>query len=328
MMPKHLNSFVTIDTNIVLNNVRYLQTHTKNIAPVVKADAYGLGAIPIVEKLYDNNIKEFFVAYFEEGVRLRENVPGDYTIYVFNDVKKRTLKDYQHFNLTPVLYDKESIRYWQQHGSNYPCVIHFDTGMKRTGVSIGTNIDGLNVVLVMSHLSVAEDSHHPVNEHQLKLFQSISTKARKSLANSGGVFLRTGYHFDLVRPGVACYGFKDFGFKEIQNCMKVYSHVLQIDYAKDGFVGYNLSYEVKSPIAVATIAIGYADGVPLDISHVKFGDHKATVVGKVSMDLLTVDVTNVPESLWSQPVFVSDDWQKFPYQSASVLSQRVKKIYL
>ena len=319
--------FVTIDLGTIVNNIRYLQTYAKNIAPVVKTDAYGLGAIQVVERLYAHHIKEFFVAYFEEGVILRENVPGDYRIYVLNDVKKRTRKDYEYFNLIPVLYDQESIHYWKQHGHFYPCAVHFDTGMHRTGASITTPIDHLNVVLVMSHLSISEDASHPMNEQQLKLFSSIPTKARRSLANSGGIFLGPSYHFDLVRSGIACYGFIDFGHPEIKNCMKVFAHVLQIDHVTEGYVGYCMQYEITRPTVIATLGFGHADGAPLYIKYVKFGEYKAPVIGKVSMDLLTVDVTHVPESLWHTPAFISEDWCTYSYQSALILSSRVKRIY-
>lgn len=327
--PLHHRAYAYIDLSVIAQNINFLKTQGVVLAPAVKANAYGLGSVPVVKTMLQCDVNTFFVAYFEEAVTLRDNISGEYSIYVLNDVKGYTAQDYSHYHLTPVLHDAQSLDHWRRVGDGLPCAVHVDTGMNRTGCAMNAAFHDLNVQLLMSHLCASEESQNPMNQKQLSLFKSIKTPApvKRSLANSGGIFLGPDYHFDLVRPGIACYGFENFGYTELRNCLTVWAPVLQVAQVHEGFVGYNMTHAITQPTTVATIGIGYADGLPREVTHVSFGEYKAPVIGRVSMDVVNVDLTHVPENLWhATHALVSDSWPGFSYQYALRLGARLKKL--
>ena len=326
----HHRAYAHIDLSIIAQNIAFLKKQGAVLAPVVKANAYGLGSVPVVRKMLQCDVTTFFVAYFEEAVKLREAIVEPFDIYVLNDVKNYTAKDYGHYNIKPVLYDKECLEHWRRKGEGLPCAVHVDTGLNRTGCAWQDSWQDLKVQILMSHLCISEERENSMNQKQLTLFKSIPIPpfVKRSLSNSGGIFLGDDYHFDLVRPGIACYGFKNFNHAEIRNCLTVWAPVLQVNQVQEGFVGYHMTHAITQPTPVGTIGIGYADGVPYDIEHVCFGDYKAPVIGRVSMDVLTVDLTHVPEYLWhSTHAWVSDSWPGLSYQYALRLGERISRFF-
>ncbi|MES2214853.1 MAG: alanine racemase [Pseudomonadota bacterium] len=300
-----------VNLRAISYNYRYLKTLTKaEISAVVKSDAYGLGAIPIALALEKEGCKSFFVARVEEGVKLRANgVLG--TIYVLHGVQNFDVEDFVEHQLVPVINSEPQALLWQQcakkHARKLPCIIHVDTGMNRLGMSeselyASEKMEGLEVLYVMSHLACAEEGEHEYNERQLTKFQSydhVFPDAKRSLVNSSGIFLGNKYHYDLARPGMALYGLNPmpFGENPLKNVTRLFAKVMQIrELQEDCFVGYSCTYRAKKGTQIATIAVGYSDGYLRRLSNtgiVSVNGHKAPVIGRVSMDMSTIDVTGI-----------------------------------
>jgi alanine racemase len=196
--------------------------------------------------------------------------------------------------------------------------LHVDTGLHRLGMSAkevrelarDTDMLGhLDIALVMSHLACADEAGHPMNREQLDVFHRLRTglpRARASLAASDGLMLGGDFHLDLVRPGYALYGGQAAQERSapVEAIVHVRARILQVhDVAVGGRIGYSASYRATSPRRIATIAAGYADGVFRHASAtsetpggwVAFGTKQAPIVGRVSMDLITVDVTGIDD---------------------------------
>jgi alanine racemase len=283
-------------------------------AAVVKADAYGLGAMEVSRALYEQECRHFFVAHFDEGVVVRKSLPKDATIYVLNGPYGATAKEFSALGLVPVLNTLGDIEYWFDHSrhmpKNQPAVIHIDTGMNRLGLSLKEAselaerrelLKPIDVRYVMSHLACADEPAHVMNAEQLALFKNLTAALglplRYSLANSGGIFLGEAYHFDLARPGCALYGINPTGLPEnpMRGVITLKCRILQarsIDISTT--VGYGAAYKVSPPANCVTISVGYADGYLR--SHtgrgvVYIGGEKCPVIGRVSMDSIIVDTT-------------------------------------
>ncbi len=294
------------------------------VGAAVKADCYGLGMKKIAPVLKNSGCKHFFVAHLEEAMRLRnyigESVNKNAEIYVLSGVSKAEFGIYDSHNLLPVLNSLEQIDLWYNYAKSVsrqlPCAVHLDTGMNRLGLS-AEEIDKfyhdeysqyLNITCVMSHLLAADEPSNPVNEKQLELFYKYIQKfglSKKSLANSNGIFLRNEYHFDIVRPGAALYGLNPTARANdpvIKVPFKVSAPILQLRNVRPGeSVGYNATFVNKNShdIKTATISIGYADGIRRILGNdgmCYIKDYPVPIIGRVSMDLITLDVTNIPES--------------------------------
>ncbi len=284
------------------------------MAAVVKCNAYGLGLAPIVKTLAEQNCKTFFVAYPEEGAELRKVLKPlntDAAIYVFNGPLRQTMALFQSAKLTPVLNSLEQATTWAAHNDGAPAALHIDTGMNRLGAPLSeidaiAALSGLNIDLVMSHLACASDPMHPKNDEQCNLFAAIAKdfpRARASLSASGGALMDARFHFDLIRPGIALYGGSPFDVDEprLKPVAVLRAPVVQIrDIAPGETVGYNASFKAIAPTRLATVALGYGDGMPTSGSgrvQAMIAGTCARVAGRISMDLISLDITNHKNSI-------------------------------
>jgi alanine racemase len=290
-------------------------------AAVVKADAYGLGMAEVAPALARAGCKTFFVATLGEAKELRALLP-DAIIYVFGGLLKDTAHIYREFGLRPVLNSAVEIEEWaafcEAAHAKLPAAIHIDSGMNRLGLSaaeVGSLAMGLlgafELTLVMSHLACADEPEHGKNEAQRKTFDALRAKLPKapaSLANSAGILLGSRYHYDLVRPGIALYGgrARRTAPNRFAPVVELAGRILQVrDVAAGETVGYGATRALNRPSRVAVVSVGYADGFFRSLSvadgkrgvQVYLGAHPAPLLGRVSMDLVTVDVTDVPAEL-------------------------------
>ena len=314
---------LTIDLAAIAANHRLLCDrlgYGATCAAVVKADAYGLGIAHVAPALANAGCRDFFVASVDEGVALRgllRSRAAEAAIYVFlGPESDDSTGDLIANNVTPVLNDPRQIEVWSRAaraaGRALDAIVHIDTGMSRLGLqasdvirlaAAGGALDGVMVRAVMSHLACADDPSNPMNEEQLARFEEVRRllpAAPASLANSAGILLGPRYHFDMVRPGIALYGgnplmHKDNVLSQVINITSFITQVREID--RGHSVGYGATHRAAGPTRIATVPVGYADGYLRSLSNnaaASVGGVRVPVVGRVSMDLITLDVTAVP----------------------------------
>lgn len=311
-----------IDLGAVAKNIDILKNKLSPqtaLAGVVKANAYGLGLEQIALAHINAGTRTFFVATLEEGITLRQildrHAVQDPEIAVLCGLLPGMAGEYRAYRLTPVLNDLGQVALCRRELSGLPAMLHVDTGMRRLGLD-GREadqvladqglLDGVHLTAILSHLACADEPTHPLNAVQLTLFDRFTAQfpgIRQSFGNSSGVFLSPAYHRDLVRPGMAVYGLNPVApqANPMNPVVRLRSRILQLrDAATGESVGYSATYQCKTPRRVATIALGYADGFLRSLSSrgcVLFGEPGAQqacpILGRVSMDLITVDVTDV-----------------------------------
>ncbi|MFL6690698.1 MAG: alanine racemase [Alphaproteobacteria bacterium] len=289
---------------------------TARVAAAVKADAYGLGLAPVTQALAEAGCDTFFVARLAEGMALRELQPN-VRIFVLDGAPEGTPPALIVHRLIPVLNSLAEIERWAEASraerARLDCAIHFDTGMNRLGLPAEERarlvadsrqlLGDMQVVLWMSHLACGDDCASPMNRVQLRRFREMLAAlppAPASLSASAGTLLGPDYHFDLVRPGIGLYGGNPC--MDRPNPFAVVAvltgGILQLQRVDTGeTVGYGATFRVKRPSLLATIGLGYADGLMRAIGNRgegAIGGVRVPVVGRVSMDLVTVDVTDVP----------------------------------
>ena len=314
-------AILTVDLAAVAQNYRRLASENapSELAAVVKADAYGLGVEPVAATLWATGCKTYFVATLEEGIALRGSLP-EAGIHVFNGAPVGTEADAVQHRLVPVLNSIDDVARWREYGisagSPVTVDLHIDTGMARLGVSLDEvdslpppnlgNNDGLALDVVLSHLACSDEPDNPMNKRQLADLSTAYAKIggeRASLAASSGIFLGSSYHLDMGRAGVALYGVNPIPGTEnpMEPVVKLQARILQIrKIGKGASVGYGATRIVDAPTKVATLAIGYADGYlrsASDTAIAYIGDIPAPVLGRISMDLTTVDVSGVPDDM-------------------------------
>ncbi len=312
-------SRLTVDLGAVRRNYRLLKDRLAGIAcaGVVKADAYGLGADRVAPVLWEEGCRIFFVATLDEAVRLRPIIP-EATVCCLNGLLAGTEDVYARYRIVPVLNALEQIARWRTFGGRFgtvlPAILHVDTGMNRLGLGDDewrwvlespAVLDGIDWLYLMSHLSAADEPENPLNALQLSRFRRIRQHLPRrmpfSLANSSGVFLGADYHFDLARPGIALYGGRPgAGVVNPLECpIRVEGRILQVRTVPAGAsVGYSATWTAARASRIATVGVGYADGYLRSLSGrgvVALGGRTCPVVGRVSMDLISVDVTDLPE---------------------------------
>jgi alanine racemase len=292
-------------------------------AAVVKADAYGLGMERAAAALWKAGCRTFFVATIAEAVSLRSLLPQA-TIYVLGGLLPDTASFFERHSLRPVLNSEAEVTEWAEYcaarGATLPAAVHIDSGMNRLGLSAAevervASRDSLwtlfELALVMSHLACSDEVGHPKNERQRKLFDTLRAKlpkTRASFANSAGILLGKQHHYDMVRPGIALYGGKALasGDNPFQPAVSWFGRILQVRDVNPGeTVGYGATRTLKHPTRIAIVAVGYADGFfrALSIKDDQTGlsvyveGHAAPIIGRVSMDLITVDVTSLPDGV-------------------------------
>lgn len=313
---------LTVDLAAIVANWKTLAQRAApaRCAAVVKADAYGLGMAPVAAALARAGCETFFVALPEEGRALRAlfDRPDIYVfVGVLSDAEAELMVAHR---LTPVLNDRGQIdrfaAFARGRGARLPCAIHIDTGMNRLGLSAReaealildpAPLAALDVKLVMSHLACGNDADEPLNERQRSAFAGVAGKiapgARLSLANSGGIFLGAGYHFDLVRPGAAIYGLAPINGRPnpMRGVVRLTAPIVQVrDIDTPGTVGYGATHRIGTNAKIAVVSVGYADGYAFALGnrgHALLGSARLPVVGRISMDLITLDATDVPAAL-------------------------------
>lgn len=313
---------LTIDLRALAQNWRRLKSRLNgaDCGAAIKADAYGLGAKKAAVALSEAGCKEFFVATLDEAIQLRRVLYGaglEANIHVLNGPNKGAAEMIEH-RLIPVLNTPNDIAFWRSSHSGVPCDVHIDTGMLRLGLSPTDVVElqanpertlGLNVSYVLSHLACAEDTETDMNARQLEEFRLARTlfpDRKASLANSSGIYLGDKYHFDLARPGAALYGVNPTPTKPnpMMQVVRLQGKILQVrDVDTDQSVGYGATHRIEQKGRIATVGVGYADGYLRSLSSRGvgyLGDIRVPLVGRVSMDLITFDVSDVPESV-AQP---------------------------
>jgi len=295
---------------------------TAETGAVVKADAYGLGLEPVVRRLLREGCATFFVANVEEGAQTRALAPTA-RIYVFNGLMPGDEARHVHLNLSPVLNAPWQLNLWLAArrlrpdglAPAAPAALFVDTGMNRLGftrteadeVINRTDLAGDEVDLIMSHFACAPTPGHPMNAAQIAAFapafahlRTRFTAARASMANSAGVYLGPKACLNLTRPGVALYGGAPREDRSIaMDAVAILeAPVLQVRDLKPGdTVGYGADKVIDRPTRAATVALGYADGFLRAAGGRGYGvldAQRAPILGRVSMDLITVDVTGHP----------------------------------
>jgi alanine racemase len=329
--PAEADGVLTIDLAAIVANWRTLAARAApaECAAVVKADAYGCGIESVATALCRAGCRTFFVAQLPEARRARACLPHS-TIYVLGGLHPGAASTYESLGLRPVLSSSDELREWTgftASGGTAEAALHIDTGMNRLGVSLDEaaawasdkDLQRCNVSLLLSHLAVADDPGHPLNARQIGLFRELRDffpGIPGSLANSSGIFLGPDAHHDMVRPGAALYGVNPTPTHSnpMQPVVRLEGRVLQVREVEAGeAVGYGATWIAPRPTRLAIISIGYADGFPRSAGATDFkpgadvlvAGRPCPLAGRVSMDLLAVDVTDVPEALPRRGDFVT-----------------------
>lgn len=303
---------LTVDLRAVVANWRALRriAAPAEVAAVVKADAYGLGASRVAAALARAGCRTFFVARVGEGVELRARLPRA-RILVLDGLAAGGAETCAAEDLTPVLNQPFEIGRWAGQargvGRRLPAALHVDTGMCRLGLSVGEARrqaadlpPEVEPVLVMSHLACAEEPDHPLNGAQLGRLAGLADLlpgVPRSLANSSGIFLGDPYRHELCRPGVALYGVNPTPGRPnpMRPVVRLEAPVLQVhEVDAPGSVGYGATFAARPGMRIATVAVGYADGFPRAAGAWTGLGGAAPVAGRVSMDLTGLDVTGLP----------------------------------
>ena len=312
-------ALLTIDLDALAANYRVLAAVAggAEVAPVVKADGYGLGAGPVTRRLWAEGARRFFVARIEEGERLRGALDGrEAAIHVLDGAPDGSLPRLVKAGLIPMLNSFEQVERaaaFAGASQGLEVGLHVDTGMNRLGLSpeeatalaaAPERLAGLKIGLVMSHLACAGDPDHPMNARQLERFHAAAADfpgARLSLANSGGLFLGQDYRLDVVRPGISLYGGGPFDHPDDRLCpvARLEAPILQLRDASAGdTVGYGASIRLGGARRLAIVGAGYANGFLRSSGGngggVWFDGARRPIIGRVSMDLVTIDVTGSP----------------------------------
>lgn len=307
-MPAIARPRLTIDLDALVANWRSLDAISgaaTETAAVLKADAYGLGAAAVGPALRDAGVRSFFVALAEEGVALRAALGPAPAIFVLSGLMPGDAESFRAHDLVPCLNSLAQVADYERLLHGHPAALQLDSGMNRLGIEPAEldriNLSRLAPVLVLSHLACADEPGHPQNAAQLAAFRGLIARLpglRASLAATGGILLGREYHFGLTRPGIGLYGGVDFpGARPV---VHLSLPVIQVrDVAPGESVGYGAAWTARRPSRVATLAAGYADGLlrAMGSNDVQLyaGATGCPMIGRVSMDLVTVDVTDLAE---------------------------------
>ena len=321
MDPRLAGGYVTIDLIAIQQNYRILSEKLKDAdcAAVVKADAYGLGVHKVAPALAEVGCRKFFVALPEEGIEIRKLLP-EVEIFILGGLFEGCEILYVHERLAPVLNSLEEIKVWSkltdEHGP-LPAILHLETGICRLGLAekdireLAENptwMNGIEFDYVMSHLASADMPDAAQNKDQKNKLEALRKllpeglqKTPVTLANSSGIFLGEAYHFDLIRPGIALFGGNPTPGLEnpMQAVVEWQGKILQVhDVDSEKPVGYGATYRTTGKTRIATVAIGYADGYFRSLGNkaeCAINNKRVPVVGRVSMDMIAIDVTSLPE---------------------------------
>ncbi|PID37166.1 MAG: alanine racemase [Rhodobacterales bacterium] len=305
---------LTIDLDAIAANWRALDAVSGagvQTAAVVKADAYGLGVGPVARVLAAAGARRFFVAAAEEGAAVRDALGPGPEIAVFSGHMAGDTDMIYDLDLVPMLNSVEQVTRHFEALPGAPFGVQLDTGMNRLGMEPAEWAALRDIVLtqsprlILSHLACADEPDHPMNAQQLNTFLSMTEglSVPRSLAATGGILLGPQYHFDLTRPGIGLYG--GHPFAEAAPVVQLDLPVVQIrEVAAGESVGYSNTFTAAHNMRVATVAGGYADGLNRALSATGtlwHGDEPCPILGRVSMDLITADVTRIIHKLGETP---------------------------
>ena len=358
-----LSGVLTVDLAALRANWRLMAERSAPAVcgAVVKADAYGLGAAEVAPALYREGCRHFFVAHLMEAAALRPFLPPDVTLYVLNGLMPGGEAFAAAQGFVPVLNSLEQVRRWAQvarkRSERLPGVLQFDTGMSRLGLSpheaatlheAPDLLDGLDLRFVMSHLASADEPESAQNGDQLLAMQSAAEAfggAPICFANSGGVLLGGAYLGAMVRPGIALYGAspRANGPNPMKPVVSLSIRVIQTRSVPPGArIGYSGTHVAAQPMRLATLAAGYADGLPRSLSSrgsAWFEGARLPIVGRVSMDSMTIDISALPPGglgLGSLVELVGDhqrledlarDAGTISYEILTSLGRRYQRVY-
>jgi len=313
---------LTIDLAAIVSNWQELgrRAMPSECGAVIKADGYGCGIEPVARALAGAGCRTFFVADLAEARRVRTVAPEP-ALYVLNGLLPGNADAFPDIRARPVIGSLVELAEWdafcsanEWHGG---AALHVDTGMNRLGISTDEaaalapriRAETYGITLLMSHLVYAEQPDHPLNEHQMKLFREVRLLYRgipASLANSSGIFLGNAAHCEMVRPGAALFGVNPTPGRRnpMRPVIELQARVVHVRNVLRGeTVGYNATWTAKHAARVAIVAVGYADGYPRAASasdaapgaDAMVGGIRCPLAGRVSMDLLAVDITALPD---------------------------------
>jgi len=359
------NTFLDIKIGSVIKNYKKIRSKVAkncNVAATVKANAYGLGIKAIAKSLIKNKCNTFFVATLTEAIYLR-SINKRISIYVLNGLNENSVEIFYKKNIIPVINNLIQLKKAESFSSNkknpLKIALHFDTGMSRLGLDKEQTtillkkkellIKNSHLSLIMSHLACADNSKNSKNTKQLNKFKKISShfpNTKLSLSNSAGILLGKKYHFDLVRPGISIYG---------GNCSldkkNNYSHVVSLKAKiiqkriinKGETIGYGSTFKAKKRMLIGTIPIGYGDGFNRLFSNqleLYYKNKKVRIVGRVSMDLITLDLTKFINNKISEKDYIelinsknnidylSKIIKTIPYEILTSLGNRYQRRYI
>lgn len=297
---------LTIDLDAIAANwARLDRLGPAQTGAAVKADAYGLGAVPVARRLAAAGARNFFVALAEEGAPVRQALGAGPRIFVLSGHMAGDAQAIRNLGLTPVLNSAEQLVRHLEALPGHPFAVQLDTGMNRLGMEPGewaaVRDAALKAgpVLLMSHLACADEPRHPMNARQFAAFLAMTEGAEvpRSLSATGGALLGPEWQFDLIRPGIGLYGGQPL--EGARPVVKLDLPVIQIRTVEPGeTVGYSATWTATVPTRVATVAAGYADGILRSLSgrgRLWAGGRPCPILGRVSMDLIAADVTALTE---------------------------------
>jgi alanine racemase len=318
-VPDHLASAIlTIDLAALQSNFRTLAKQAGVACGVaIKGEAYGLGMVPVARALWAAGCRDYFVSRPTEGQELRLVLP-EATIYVLDGFYAGQGDFYVKHNLIPALISIDEAKEWAHVAGNHACAIHVDTGIYRLGFS-GAEFTkfcadaelrkALNIRLLVSHLACSDEPQHPLNAKQRDAFSGFKKMLPDmptSFANSSGIYLGKDYAHDLVRAGVALYGGNPQPGKPnpMKTVVTLQLKVMQTRFVKQGeTIGYSATWAAPRDARIAILGAGYRDGIPRKLSsqnangpaQVFIAGRRVPIVGRVSMDMMAIDVTDIPE---------------------------------
>lgn len=356
---------VVVDVGALCANYAHIErlVAPARLGAVVKANAYGLGADVLAPALAAVGCRSFFVAFLEEALALKARLPADAEIHVLNGLAGGEEVACAEAGVLPVLNSFDQAARWidaaRAAGRRLPATVQVDSGMSRLGLA-PEELDRLlvsdafatwiDVRLLMTHLACAEAPDAVSNRRQLSVFRGLASlfpvRPRLSIANSAGGFLGAAFHGDLVRAGLALYGAAPSPAQAglLRPVVRVEARVAQVRSICAGAgVGYGLAFTAPRPSRIATLAVGYADGWPRRLggrSSVAFDGRSAPIVGRVSMDSLTVDVTDLPDAAVREGAYaeligplapleaVAEAAETIPYEILTGLGPRLARVHV
>lgn len=362
-LPIYEPGCIIIDFDQLQENYRQFAQflNPSTCAAVIKSDAYGLGMEAVGLSLFDAGCRDFYVASLAEGIKLRQKLPLA-QIFVLSGLYNNTTPIYSEYNLTPCLNTLDQIDHWlkvnELTSTPLPAVLHIDTGMNRTGIpehqipdviARKDKLEGAPLKHIMSHLSCSEDKDHTENKRQLECFSQLQEtfpKVPLSLSSSTIVHFDDHYKMNISRVGYGLFGFKPTQHPNIKTALHIYGRVIQVkDVPANVPIGYGANYKTTRPTSLATINVGYGDGYERYYNMngegaVFFNGKKAPVVGRLSMDFVVADITdlqehNIGENSWAEligpNISVADllPIKGFlPHDIPISLGNRLKKAYI